>query len=130
MSISTKVAVVVNVSLFIVISLGSYFLVVGQRQNLEEELLNKGRMAGSLTRLAAMYEDRREIDTAVRLLVVAHDLFAAIGSPGVEQARNSLENLRALMSAEHFDGLLLEARSQPNRIIREVLSKNRELSGT
>jgi len=43
-SISTKVAIVVNFSLLLVIALGSYFLVVQQRQNLEEELLNKGKM--------------------------------------------------------------------------------------
>ena len=43
-SISTKVAIVVNFFLLVVMALGSYFLVVQQRQNLEEELLNKGRM--------------------------------------------------------------------------------------
>ena len=43
-SISTKVAIVVNFFILLVIALGSYFLVVQQRQGLEEELLNKGRM--------------------------------------------------------------------------------------
>lgn len=42
--ISTKVAVIVNCFLLLVIGAGTYFLVVQQRQKLENELLDKGKI--------------------------------------------------------------------------------------
>jgi HAMP domain-containing protein len=42
--ISTKVAVIVNCFLLLVIGAGTYFLVVQQRQKLETELLDKGKI--------------------------------------------------------------------------------------
>ncbi len=96
-----------------------------QSTKIKEELGYKSKVAVSLGQLASMYTDRGNLNTAVRLLAVAHDIFAAVGSANVAQAKDDLEVLKHTVGEEHFDALLREARSHPDAVIREMLNKNR-----
>ncbi len=94
-------------------------------QEIKEELDDKNKKAISLARLSALYEERGDLSTAVRLLAVAHDIFAAIGSTDAIRIKDELEAFRDMVEEDLFDDLLRTARSRPDEVIREVLNKTR-----
>jgi predicted ATPase len=96
-----------------------------QSLKIKEELDYKSRVASSLAQLASLYEDRDNLNIAVRLLTVAYDIFAAIGSANAARTKDNLEKLKQSIGEDYFDALLREARSHPEAVIREVLSKGR-----
>ncbi len=94
-----------------------------QSLEIKEELGNKSKIATSLTYLALIYERRGDLHTAVRLLAVAYDIFAAIGSANATRVKQNLEKLREAVGEEYFEDLLMKARSAPDAVVREALSK-------
>jgi len=93
-----------------------------QTSKIRDELVSKNRIATSLSQLALLYGHQGNSRTAVMLLVVAHDIFAAIGSANLAQTKHSLEKLRGELGSEQFENLLKKARSHPDEIIRKVLN--------
>jgi len=89
---------------------------------IRDELVSKNRIATSLSQLALLYGNQGNSRTAVMLLVVAHDIFAAIGSANLAQTKHSLEKLQGELGSEQFENLLKKARSHPDEIIRKVLN--------
>ena len=95
-----------------------------QSSRIKEELENKSKIANSLAQLALLQKNQGNVHTAVRLLIIAQDIFALIGSTDVAQIKQDLEILRETIGKKHFDELLREARSHPDAVIREVLSES------
>jgi len=95
-----------------------------QTREIKEELGSKNRTATSLSRLSSLYENRGDFYTAVKLLTVAYDIFAATGSDNAEQIRRELDNFRNVIGEERFDYLIKNTRSHPDAIIREVLGES------
>lgn len=96
-----------------------------QTQTIKEELGNKSKTASSLSRLSSLHAGRGDLRTAIRLLTVAHDIFAAIGSPNTAKTQKDLEALRKRIGDDDYDYLLNETRSDPDAMIREVLEESR-----
>ncbi|MFC1719302.1 hypothetical protein ACFL6S_36975, partial [Candidatus Poribacteria bacterium] len=96
-----------------------------KNREIKEELGDKSKTAISLIRLSSLYREQGDLSTAVRLLAVAHDIFAAIGSANATQVGRDLEAFRDIVGEKHFDNLLKTARSRPDEVVREVLSKRR-----
>ena len=96
-----------------------------QTQTIKEELGSKSKKATSLYRLSALYEERGDLHTAVRLLVVAHDIFAAIGSSNTARTEQNLTILRDRVGDDKYTYLLNEARSNPDAVVREALKRSR-----
>jgi len=93
-----------------------------QSSKIREELVSKSRIATSLSQLAMLYGHQGDSNTAIMLLAVAHDIFAAIGSSNLTQTKVNLEQLRGTVGNEQFDILIKKARSHPDEIIRKVLN--------
>ena len=94
-------------------------------RKIKVELGDRSKTAISLARLASLYEERGDLSTTVRLLAVAHDIFAAIGSANTTRVRHDLEAFRGVLGNDHFDHLLKTARSHPDKVVRQVLNQSR-----
>lgn len=95
---------------------------------IKEELENKARTAASLARASLLYENKGDTNAAVRLLAVAHDMFAAIGSPETGQIQQHLYKLRDKVGDDVYNFLVNKARTTPEAVVREILGKNQRRS--
>jgi len=96
-----------------------------QTREIKAELGDRDKTAISLVRISSMYQERGDLPTAVQLLTVAYDIFAAIGSANTMQTKNSLEAFRDDVGYDRFESLLNAARSNPDRVIRDVLNRGK-----
>ena len=96
-----------------------------QTREIKEELGDRNKTATSLARISAMYEERGDLPTAVQLLTVAYDIFAATGSNSAMQIKDTLEAFRDDVGYDRFESLLNAARSNPDKVIRNVLNRGR-----
>ena len=97
-----------------------------QTQTIKEELGNKSKTASSLSRLSLLHRERGDLRTAVQLLAIAHDIFAAIGSPNTVKTQEDLEALRDKIGDENYNYWLNEGRSDPDAVVREVLERSQQ----
>ena len=92
-----------------------------QSLTISEELGDKSGIAKALHQLGILYVLRADARTAIRIFAVAHDIFAQINSPDLEQASNVLTRLQEEVEQDVFEALVKEAQTDPERVIREVL---------
>lgn len=93
-----------------------------QTQEIKEELGSMNKTATSLIRLSSRYESRGDFQTAIRLLTVAYDICAAIGSSNTARVKDDLQSYKGIVGEENFGNLMQKARANPNAVIREVLN--------
>jgi len=55
-----------------------------------------------------LYFEQNQFETALKLFLQAFAIFAKIGSPNVDQAKNDIARCREKMPEEHFRAILKE----------------------